>query len=255
MLFDTTAQITLFSLILMRMSGFILLNPILGRRNIPMQVKAGFIFILTVTVYSFSTGDAFDITNPLEYGLLLFKEFAAGYAIGFVTELFFFVITFAGYVMDFQMGMSMSTVYDPQSNAQVPITGSLLQAFYVLLFFAVDGHLALMKILLTSAEIVPYGGILLTQGLASRMVELFSECVVLGIKFAFPVLAAEFLVEIGVGILNKIVPQINVFVINIQLKVIVGLGLLVLLISPIGEYLSNLVTVMVKAIREILTFL
>ena len=78
MLFDTTAQITLFSLILMRMSGFILLNPILGRRNIPMQVKAGFIFILTVTVYSFSTGDAFDITNPLEYGLLLFKEFAAG---------------------------------------------------------------------------------------------------------------------------------------------------------------------------------
>ena len=200
-----------------------------------MQVKAGFIFILTVTVYSFSTGDAFDITNPLEYGLLLFKEFAAGYAIGFVTELFFFVITFAGYVMDFQMGMSMSTVYDPQSNAQVPITGSLLQVFYVLLFFAVDGHLALMKILLTSAEIVPYGGILLTQGLA--------------------VLAAEFLVEIGVGILNKIVPQINVFVINIQLKVIVGLGLLVLLISPIGEYLSNLVTVMVKAIQEILTFL
>lgn len=87
------------------------------------------------------------------------------------------------------------------------------------------------------------------------MVELFSECVVLGIKFAFPVLAAEFLVEIGVGILNKIVPQINVFVINIQLKVIVGLGLLVLLISPIGEYLSNLVTVMVKAIQEILTFL
>lgn len=157
--------------------------------------------------------------------------------------------------MDFQMGMSMSTVYDPQSNAQVPITGSLLQVFYVLLFFAVDGHLALMKILLTSAEIVPYGGILLTQGLASRMVELFSECVVLGIKFAFPVLAAEFLVEIGVGILNKIVPQINVFVINIQLKVIVGLGLLVLLISPIGEYLSNLVTVMVKAIQEILTFL
>ena len=157
--------------------------------------------------------------------------------------------------MDFQMGMSMSTVYDPQSNAQVPITGSLLQAFYVLLFFAVDGHLALMKILLTSAEIVPYGVILLTQGLASRMVELFSECVVLGIKFAFPVLAAEFLVEIGVGILNKIVPQINVFVINIQLKVIVGLGLLVLLISPIGEYLSNLVTVMVKAIQEILTFL
>lgn len=255
MLFDTTAQVTLFSLILMRMSGFILLNPILGRRNIPMQIKAGFIFVLTLTVYSFSAGDAFDIANPLEYGFLLLKEFAAGYVIGYVTELFFFVITFAGYVMDFQMGLSMSTVYDPQSNTQVPITGSLLQAFYVLLFFAVDGHLALMKILLQSAEIVPYGGIVITQNLALRVIDLFSECVIMGIKFAFPILAAEFLIEIGVGILNKIVPQINIFVINIQLKVIVGLGLLVFLISPIGEYLSNLVTVMIKTIQEIITFL
>ena len=255
MLFDTTAQVTLFSLILMRMSGFILLNPILGRRNIPMQVKAGFIFVLTLTVYSFSAGYAFDIANPLEYGFLLLKEFAAGYVIGYVTELFFFVITFAGYVMDFQMGLSMSTVYDPQSNTQVPITGSLLQAFYVLLFFAVDGHLALMKILLQSAEIVPYGGIVITQNLALRVIDLFSECVIMGIKFAFPILAAEFLIEIGVGILNKIVPQINIFVINIQLKVIVGLGLLVFLISPIGEYLSNLVTVMIKTIQEIITFL
>ena len=255
MLFETTAQVTLFSLILMRMSGFILLNPILGRRNIPMQVKAGFIFVLTLTVYSFSAGDAFDIANPLEYGFLLLKEFAAGYVIGYATELFFFVITFAGYVMDFQMGLSMSTVYDPQSNTQVPITGSLLQAFYVLLFFAVDGHLALMKILLQSAEIVPYGGIVITQNLALRVIDLFSECVIMGIKFAFPILAAEFLIEIGVGILNKIVPQINIFVINIQLKVIVGLGLLVFLISPIGEYLSNLVTVMIKTIQEIITFL
>ncbi|HIX28114.1 MAG TPA: flagellar biosynthetic protein FliR, partial [Candidatus Blautia stercoravium] len=199
MLFDSTAQITLFSLILMRMSGFILLNPILGRRNIPAIVKAGFIFILTTAIYSFSKGEAFDITSPLEYGFLLIKEFAAGYVLDFVTELFLFVITFAGYIMDFQMGMSMSTVYDPQSNAQLPITGSLLQAFYVMLFFAVDGHLALMKILLTSAEIVPYGGIIFTQGLAARMIDLFVECVVMGIKFAFPILAAEFLVEIGVG--------------------------------------------------------
>ncbi len=255
MLFDSTAQLTLFSLILMRMSGFILLNPILGRRNIPAIVKAGFIFVLTTALYSFSSGTAFDIASPVEYGFLLLKEFAVGYVIGYVTELFFFVITYAGYIMDFQMGLSMSTVYDPQSNAQLPITGSLLQAFYVLLFFAVDGHLALMKILLTSAEVVPYGGILITQGLAVRMIDLFVECAIMGVKFSFPILAAEFLIEIGAGLLNKIVPQINIFVINIQLKVIVGLALLIFLVSPIGEFLSNLITVMIHSIQEVLTFL
>lgn len=158
MRFDTTAQITLFSLILMRMSGFILLNPIFGRRNIPIRVKAGFIFVLTLTVYSFSSGEVLDIANSLEYGFLLVKEFAAGYVVGLVIDLFFTVITFGGFIMDFQMGLSMSTIYDPQSNAQIPIMGGLMQYIYVLLFFAVDGHLVLMKIMLTSAEIIPYGG-------------------------------------------------------------------------------------------------
>ncbi len=112
MLISDTAHLTLFSLILMRMSGFILFNPILGRRNIPAVVKAGFIFILTLLVYSSSGGDAFDIESPVEYAFLLLKEFGAGYVIGYVVELFFMVITFGGFVIDFQMGLSMANVYD-----------------------------------------------------------------------------------------------------------------------------------------------
>lgn len=252
---DNIGYLTLFSLILMRMSGFVLLNPIFGRRNIPAIVKAGFTLALTVAVFSFSEKEFFEISGTLEYGFLLLKEFAAGYVVGYIVDLFFFVISYAGFIMDFQMGLSMATVYDPQSNAQLPITGSIFQAYFVLLFFAVDGHLALMKILLTSAQIVPYGGIIITEQLGWHMAELFSECIVMAVKFALPILAAEFLVEIAAGILNKIVPQINIFVINIQLKVIVGLGLLVVLFSPMGEYLTKVISTMIKAIQEMLTFL
>lgn len=252
---SSTAQLTLFSLILMRMSGFVLLNPILGRANIPMLVKSGFIFILTLAVYSFSMGEAFEIESTVEYAFLLMKEFAAGYVIGFIMQLFFFIVSFGGYIIDFQLGLSMATVYDPQNNAQIPVTGSLLQAYLILLFFAVDGHLALMKILLTSAEIVPYGGIIITQNLATRMIDIFLQCVEMGVKLALPFVAAEFLVEIGVGILNKVVPQISIFVINIQLKLIVGLGLMVILYSPISEYVEKIVTTMMKTAQGILTFL
>ncbi len=251
----TTAQLTLFCLVLMRMSGFILLNPILGRSNIPMRVKGGFIFILTLAVYSFSAGEAFETASTIEFGFLLMKEFAAGYVIGLVTQLFFLIISFGGYIIDFQMGLSMATVYDPQSNAQMPVTGSIYQTWLMLLFFAVDGHLALMKILVTSAEIVPYGGILITQTLASRMLEIFYQCVDMGVRLALPMIAAEFLVEIGVGIMNKVVPQISIFVINIQMKLIVGLGLLVVLFSPTGEYLEKVMTTMLKTVQGILTFL
>lgn len=255
MLISDAAHLTLFSLVLMRMSGFILLNPILGRRNIPMNVKAGLILVLTMTVYSFSAGEAFEAENTIIFGFLLLKEFAAGYVVGFVTELFFMVITYAGAVIDFQMGLSMAAVYDPQTNAQVSVTGRLFQVYYMLLFFAVDGHLVLLKILMTSAEIVPYGGILITQNIGVRILEIFVQCIDMAVRFAMPILAAEFLVEIGVGIMNKAVPQISIFIINIQMKIIVGLGLLVILFSPFADYLEKILSTMMKTIEGILTFL
>lgn len=255
MAFDSTAQLTLFSLIMMRMSGFILLNPVFGRRNVPMTVKAGFIFMLTLLVYSVSLEKVFETSGVFEFGFLLIKEFIVGYVIGYVMELFFFAITFGGYIIDFNMGLTMATVYDPQSNAQVAVTGGILQNWYLLMFFAVDGHLALMKILLTSAEIVPYGGVMITQNLAARVLEIFLQCVDLGMRLALPILAAEFLVQVGIGIMNKVVPQISIFVINIQLKIIVGLALLLILFSPIGDHLSRTMTEMMSTLQGILTFL
>lgn len=255
MLISNTAQLTLLSLILMRMSGFILLNPLFGRRNISVQIKAGIIMVLTLAVYSWSRESAFEIESSIEYIFMLLKEFVAGYVVGFVMQLFFYVLTFAGYIMDFQMGLSMSTIFDPQLNVQIPITGSVFQSFFVLLFFAVDGHLVLMKILLESAQIVPYGGILITQGLSEHILNLFVECTIMAVKFAMPLLAAEFLVEMGVGILNKMAPQINIFVINIQMKIIVGISLLLILSTPFFDYLTKVLTTMMKAVEGILTFL
>ncbi len=254
MAFDTTAQLTLFALIMMRMSGMILLNPIFGRRNIPMTAKSGLIIVLTLTLYSASAESAFEVASTLELGFLLMKEFVVGYVIGYTMELFFFAITFGGFVIDFQLGLTMATVYDPQSNSQVAVTGGVLQTWFMLVFFATDAHLALMKILITSADIVPYGGIVITQGLASRMIEIFLQCVDMGVRLSLPILAAEFLVQVGIGIMNKVVPQISIFVINIQLKIIVGLGLLVILFSPIGEHLNRIMTEMMKTVQGILTF-
>lgn len=255
MAFDNVAQLSLFSLIMMRMSGFILLNPLLGRREIPMQVKGGFIFVLTIMAYSLSVENLSSTYSMIEFGFLLIKEFAVGFVVGYVMELFFFAITFGGYIIDFQLGLTMATVYDPQSNSQVAVTGSLLQTWFVLLFFAVDGHLALMKILVTSAEILPYGSVMLTQGAGPKVLEVFLNCVELGMRLSLPILAAEFLVQVGIGIMNKVVPQISIFVINIQLKIIVGIGLLIIMFSSFGEHLNRILTQMMKTVQGILTFL
>lgn len=248
-------QMMLLSLVFMRMSGFILLNPILGRKNIPVQVKSGMVMVFTLLVYSFSFAQVPEPVNSIEYAVLLIKEFAMGYAIGFVIELFFLVITFAGSIIDFQMGLSMSTIFDPQSNAQIALSGSVYHAYFMLLFFAVDGHLALFKLLLTSAEIVPYGQVFFGPEVAWALVEVFIHCIVMAVKFAFPIMAIEFLTEIAVGILMKIIPQINVFVVNIQAKLIIGLLMLVFLFSPMSDYLGDIISQMLLTVESVLRLL
>lgn len=248
-------QMMLFSLIFMRMSGFILLNPILGRRNIPNVVKGGMVMVFTLLIYSFSAAQVPEPVNSIEFAVLIIKEFIMGYIIGFVMDLFLMVITFAGSIIDFQMGLSMATIYDPQSNAQVAVTGGLWNVYFILLFFAVDGHLALIKLLIKSAETVPYGQVVLGTKVAWAMIEVFIQCIIMAIKFSFPIIAIEFITEIAVGILMKMIPQINVFVVNIQAKLILGLLMLVFLFSPMSDYLGDVITQMLLTVQSMIRLL
>lgn len=248
-------QTMLFSLIFMRMSGFILLNPILGRNNIPGIAKGGMIMVFTLLIYSFSSAQVPEPVNSIEFSVLLVKEFAMGYAIGFVMDLFLMVITYAGAIMDFQMGLSMSTIYDPQSNAQMALTGSLWNAYIVLLFFAVDGHLALIKLVIQSSEIVPYGQAVLGTKVAWAMMEVFIQCTVMAVKFSFPIIAIEFLTEMAVGIVMKMIPQINIFVVNIQAKIVVGFLMLIFLFSPMSDYAGNIISQMLLEVQNMIRLL
>ena len=133
MLIAGTQEFMLFSLILMRMSGFIFLNPVLGRRNIPSIAKTGMALALTILIYFVAEGTELNIGSPLEFGLLLLKEFVIGYFLGFVMVLFEFAVTYAGSIADFMMGLSMSTVYDAQNGIQVALTGNILQIYFILL--------------------------------------------------------------------------------------------------------------------------
>lgn len=247
-----TNEFMLFCLILMRMSGFVFLNPLFGRRNIPTIVKSGMVIVLTIMIYPLSSTEPLEITSAFVFGFLLLKEFALGYLIGFTMQLFEMVVTYAGSVIDFQMGLSMSTVYDVQSGGQIALTGSILQIFFMLLFFAVDGHLVLMKILVLSADVVPYGKVAFAANGGMVMLDIFIQCVVMAVKLAFPLIAIEFISEIGVGILMKVIPQINLFVLNIQLKIVVGILMLLLLCSPISDYLGSVITTMMNTIQDVL---
>ena len=135
------------------------------------------------------------------------------------------------------------------------VSGTLFTILMTLLFFTANGQNTLLRILLSSGEIVPFGEAALGKGAMQSAVELFIECFVLAVKLAVPILAAELLGQIGMGVLMKVIPQINVFAINIELKMIIGLGLMLLFMSPISEFLLKAENEMLLAVRDTLTTL
>ena len=246
------AEVTLFLLIMARMGGFVLFNPLFGRQNVPGAVKGGLIMLLSFTVYSMTDQT---VTIP-DSALVLMIHFALemlmGYLVGLVIQLFFYIPSLGGEIIDTQMGMSMGRTYDPSSQSSTTVTASLLSALMMLLFFAANGHYTLLRIMMSSGNLVPYGRIALGQNLYWTIAELFVECTVMAIKLCMPILAAELLGQVAMGILMKVIPQINVFAINIELKVIIGLGLLLVLLMPFSEYLLRAENQMLTTVQNLL---
>lgn len=237
----------------MRMTGFVLFNPLLGRSNLPNLVKAGFILVLSMAVYS--AGPELTVSVPdgyLQFTLILLLELSVGFALGFLMRLFFSVVQTGGGIIDNQMGITMAQIYDAGSQSNMSVTGSLLNILMVLIFFAANGHYTLLRILTTSGELLPYGTATLGRDVASYTAEVFLSCMLLSVKLALPILAAELLGEIGMGILMKAIPQINAFVINMELKVIIGLVLLFFFLTPIHEFLLRIEQEMLGELERML---
>jgi len=246
------AEVTLFLLILARMSGFVVFNPLFGRQNVPGVVKSGLILLLSVTVF-FMTEQTVEVPGmALTLIVHIVLEMLMGYLVGVVMRLFFYIPSLGGELIDIQMGMSMGRTYDPSSQSSTTVTATLLNALMLLLFFAANGHYTLLRILMCSADVVPYGQTAFGQDLYWSIAELFIECTVMAIKLSLPILGAELLGQVGMGILMKVIPQINVFAINIELKVLIGFGLLLALLAPISEYLLQAENQMLVTIQQIL---
>lgn len=241
---------TFFSLVVMRMGGFIYFNPIFGReQGLPTMFKSSLALMLSVIVFS-ST----EAVNPvsvgiIDYSIMLLKEFMIGYVIGFVMNLFSFVIVSGGELLDMQIGLSMSKVFDAQSNTQISATATLYNAMYMMMFFGTNTHLYIIHLMLHSYKVLPYNEVVFGADMTRGILELFVLCVNLGIKMVFPIIALEFLVLMGMGMLMKTIPQINVFVINFQTKILVGFFLMMAFFTPIAEIISGLLDLMLRNVE------
>lgn len=235
-------MLILFSMIVMRMSGMLLLNPVFGGSNIPARVKGAIVMAFSAMLYIWCGGElSHEPGSLLEYGVTLLTELSMGAVLGFAMELSVFTVRYAAAVMDFTMGFNMAQVYDPETRGQVTVTSGLQYAFFMLLFLAVNGHLRLVSIFFGSASLVPFGEVALGPAVYTAVLDIFCQAVLMGFQMALPIIAMELVTEAAVGIMMRMIPQINVFSVNFQIKIMVGMLMLLFLFSPLYAKISDVI--------------
>lgn len=239
---ELSYNFTLLMFITARMSGCVLFNPILGRKNIPAVVKIGLTLSLSLFAYGMVPVQTLEVPSFLILCVLLARELLVGFLVGYVMQMFTTIFLTAGETMDMQVGLAMSRFYDPQSNLSMPMTGSMLNAMYVLVFFASGAHLTLLRVFVKLCTVVPYASFTLRPELFGEMAGMLSTALVYAVQLALPLLAAELITEVAVGLIMKAVPQIDVFVINIQMKVAVGFAVILLMVPSYSRFLQALTT-------------
>lgn len=156
-------------------------------------------------------------------------EFLIGAIMGFLTQITFAIFQFAGQMMDMQIGFGIVNVIDPQYGIQVPILGNFKNLLALLFFLAINGHHYLLLALERSYDFLPIGNIHISGGFYSFIFSLAGEMFISALKIALPVLGALFIADLAMGIIARTVPQMNVFLVGLPLKIGVGLGMLMLM--------------------------
>lgn len=228
-----------FLLIFVRLSGIFIITPIFSRRNVPIMFKIVFTFLLTlilINIVDFNQTQL-DIYVFLSY---ILKELFLGTFIGFIIYLFFSSLYLTGKLVDMQLGFSMVNVLDPNSNIQIPITGNFYYIIALLTFLSVDGHHVLIKTLLDSFSIIPLGSYVIKSTIYKEVLVIIINIFIIAFKLSSPILATIFIINIMLGILARTMPQMNVFVIGMPLRIAIGIITLILIIPFVIAFMCNL---------------
>ncbi len=248
-------QYMIFLLVMLRMVGMLLFHPILGRRNIPPMLGTGLAFVLALLLTGTLSFEPLPDLNLFNFFYLVVKELAVGLMTGTILRIFLSALIIGGEIIDMQNGLGMAKSFDPASNTSVSVTANLLNAFFILTFFATNNHLTFLYLVAQTFRIIPLGTAFVSPDALYFIPQLFSSAFLLAIKLCLPIVAVELVVTVAVGIIMRIIPQINIFVVNIQFKLFIGIFALIVLVVPMMGFFENLLVICMEQVQEAWNYL
>ena len=242
-------------LVFVRVTGMFTFNPIFGRQNVPMQVRAAMSLALAVCMLAGFGGTTGYIPASIPgFVFVLISEALIGYVFGLFTNLILTVLILGGEIMDNQMGLSMANVMDPGSGIRMPIFANFNYYLFIFYFFLAGIHLEYIRLFYLSYDIIPVGFsfTLNTQTTLIKVVMFLGTIFELSIKLALPIIAAEFISTVCVGVIMKAVPNIQIFIFNVQLKIAIGILMVLILAKPLSDFVEGLLSIYMQNLNSLL---
>ncbi|MGM0602297.1 MAG: flagellar biosynthetic protein FliR [Bacillota bacterium] len=250
-------SIYLFVLIMIRYIGMMLITPIFSSQVIINRVKiilAVSLAVLTYPILQQMYQIEFNL-NPILLIINIMSEISVGLFMGFAVFLIFSAVQMAGQFIDMQMGFRIANVVDPFTGANSPVIGQFKNILITLVFLAVNGHLFLIRQLFSSFEIIPPGqinfGVEIWQYFFRRSADMF----VLSVKMALPIVGAVFVIDIILAFLARAVPQMNLFIVGLPVKIMAGLVLLFLLLGVLTHFYNQIIMDIIYEIGDLFKLL
>ena len=241
-------------LITVRIASFVFVAPFFSQSGVPAQAKIGLSFFIAIILFSVVPPPEQVFTGVFGYGVAVLKEGITGLLIGFAAYICNSIVIFAGNIIDMDIGLSMAQQYDPNMSMQVTATGNLYYYMIFALLLASGMDKYLLRVACDSFYVVPIGGAVfewdsLLLSMTTYMVDLF----VIGFRIFLPVFAVIMIMNCILGVMAKVAPQMNMFSIGIQLKILVGylvLFLMIFLFPGVAEMVFDEIKKMVVLFIE-----
>lgn len=231
-LFIPVEQFQLYLIVLSRVAGFFSAIPVFSSGQNPAQIKVGLSVMIALIL--------FPVMAPsipvVEFGsvtflLFMVSEVLLGSLLGLISRMIFTAIEFGATVIGYQMGFAAANVFDPQSERQLSLISQFQNVFAIMIFLAIDGHHIFIQTAAISYEYLPPGQFNVSGNAIPYLFELSAHMFQIGFQFSAPVLSVLLLSGLSLGILARIFPQLNVFMLSFPLNIGISFVVIALTLS------------------------
>lgn len=242
-------QALLFGLILTRLAMMFAVAPVFAGRSVPTRIKAGLAILTTYVALAPVSAISGPVpTDAVAYALLLGKEALIGIAFGLIIQFLFSAVQSAGFLVDSGSGLAVAQVLDPTSNATMAPLGRAYNLIALTVFVIIGGPLWMITGIVRSFSLISPTEMPNLAVIAGGVIENAAAVLAIAIALCAPLMLALLITDIALGIMARAVPQMNVFIVSLPLKIGIGLAGMAILLPP---FVAMFDTFVAQALRDL----